>query len=286
MAFDGDRVTVTYDAGIDRPLRLTHEEALALIVALRDARSGAGQRHLPGAAGDSREAVERALAKIESAAGGDGGRRVLPVAVRLPGVGGCGGGSPGCDGRSASGRCSCTTTSRLGTSGPSGWSTRCGCYWSMAMLSGGVVPPGRRGPHVPGRSRGRVVELEEPAGPPPQAHERNLDDGVYQPEPGRLPPSGCGSPGTPAGSPTTTRWTPWRRSTTPPGGLAVTVRTADLAWARGNSSWPPSAGRLWSTSRPAWRRRSPPMPGLALARDRGGARPRTGTGGVRVAPCC
>jgi proteasome accessory factor C len=35
MAFDGDRVTVTYDAGIDRPLRLTHDEALALIVALR-----------------------------------------------------------------------------------------------------------------------------------------------------------------------------------------------------------------------------------------------------------
>ena len=35
MAFDGDRVTVTYDAGIDRPLRLTQDEALALVVALR-----------------------------------------------------------------------------------------------------------------------------------------------------------------------------------------------------------------------------------------------------------
>ena len=35
MAFDGDRVTLTYDAGIDRPLRLTPDEALALVVALR-----------------------------------------------------------------------------------------------------------------------------------------------------------------------------------------------------------------------------------------------------------
>src|SRR5213076_2632433 len=35
MAFDGDTVTITYDAGIDRPLRLNQEEALALVVALR-----------------------------------------------------------------------------------------------------------------------------------------------------------------------------------------------------------------------------------------------------------
>src|SRR5690606_40263136 len=35
MAFDGDRVTLTYDAGIDRPLRLTPDEAVALVVALR-----------------------------------------------------------------------------------------------------------------------------------------------------------------------------------------------------------------------------------------------------------
>ncbi|MBA3489376.1 MAG: protein pafC, partial [Longispora sp.] len=35
MAFDEDSVTITYDAGIDRPLRLTPDEALALHVALR-----------------------------------------------------------------------------------------------------------------------------------------------------------------------------------------------------------------------------------------------------------
>ncbi|HET9517500.1 MAG TPA: YafY family protein [Actinoplanes sp.] len=74
MAFDGDRVTITYDAGIDRPLRLTPDEALALVVALRML------AETPG--GGNRDAIERALAKIESAAGEMGG---APVAVRLPG---------------------------------------------------------------------------------------------------------------------------------------------------------------------------------------------------------
>jgi proteasome accessory factor C len=71
MAFDGDRVTITYDAGIDRPLRLTPDEALALVVALRML------AETPGAG----DAVDRALAKIESAAGD---LADAPVAVRLP----------------------------------------------------------------------------------------------------------------------------------------------------------------------------------------------------------
>jgi proteasome accessory factor C len=77
MAFDGDRVTITYDAGIDRPLRLTPDEALALVVALRML------AETPGT-GD-RDAVERALAKIENAAGD---LADAPVAVRLPTHGG------------------------------------------------------------------------------------------------------------------------------------------------------------------------------------------------------
>src|SRR5438067_3882630 len=74
MALDGDRVTITYDAGIDRPLRLTREEALALVVALRLLAETPGVGH--------RDAIERALAKIESAAGD---LASAPVAVRLPG---------------------------------------------------------------------------------------------------------------------------------------------------------------------------------------------------------
>lgn len=61
MSLDEDTVTITYDAGIDRPLRLTADEALALVVALRSL------AEVPGLG--SRDAVERALAKLESAAG-------------------------------------------------------------------------------------------------------------------------------------------------------------------------------------------------------------------------
>ena len=73
MAIDGDRVTISHDAGIDRPLRLTQDEALALVVALRMLAETAGA--------DTRDAIERALAKIENAAGDVAG---APVAVRLP----------------------------------------------------------------------------------------------------------------------------------------------------------------------------------------------------------
>ncbi len=61
LSFEGDTVSVTYDAGISRPLRLTADEALALVVALRT---------LAGVAGLSeRDAIERTLAKVETAAG-------------------------------------------------------------------------------------------------------------------------------------------------------------------------------------------------------------------------
>lgn len=74
MAFDGDTVTITYDAGMDRPLRLTPDEALALVVALRML------AETPGVA--ERDSIEHALAKIEHAAGDLPGP---PIAVRMPG---------------------------------------------------------------------------------------------------------------------------------------------------------------------------------------------------------
>jgi proteasome accessory factor C len=55
-------VSVIFDAGMSRPLRLTAEEALALVVALRSL------AETPGLA--DTDAVQRALAKIEAAAGG------------------------------------------------------------------------------------------------------------------------------------------------------------------------------------------------------------------------
>jgi len=77
MAFDGDRVTITYDAGMNRPLRLNADEATALVVALRML------AETPGIA--QREAILRALAKIENAAGEYAD---APVAVRSPHSGG------------------------------------------------------------------------------------------------------------------------------------------------------------------------------------------------------
>jgi proteasome accessory factor C len=62
LSFEGERVSVIFDAGMSRPLRLTAEEALALVVALRTL------AETPGLA-DS-DAVQRALAKVEAAAGG------------------------------------------------------------------------------------------------------------------------------------------------------------------------------------------------------------------------
>jgi proteasome accessory factor C len=83
LEFEGDTVTVLEPAGVQRPLRLTVDEALALVVALR------ALADTPGL--DARDAVDRALAKVEQAAGSaagpadrvevavEGEERVLPV---------------------------------------------------------------------------------------------------------------------------------------------------------------------------------------------------------------
>lgn len=61
LSFEGETVTVTFDAGIHRPLRLTEAEALSLLVALQTLAD------VPGLA--ERDVIERARAKIEAAAG-------------------------------------------------------------------------------------------------------------------------------------------------------------------------------------------------------------------------
>ena len=61
LSFEGENVEVVFDAGMSRPLRLTAEEALALVVALRTL------AETPGLA--DTDAVQRALAKVESVAG-------------------------------------------------------------------------------------------------------------------------------------------------------------------------------------------------------------------------
>lgn len=61
MSLADDTVTITYDAGMSRPLRLTSAEAIALLVALRSL------AQVPGLA--AADVVNRALTKVEKAAG-------------------------------------------------------------------------------------------------------------------------------------------------------------------------------------------------------------------------
>lgn len=171
MAFDGDRVTITYDAGIDRPLRLTPDEALALVVALRML------AETPGVA--NREAVERALAKIESAAGDLAG---APVEVRLPG--------------------DTQRVQQLRAAIERGRALRITYYTAardettertidplrMLMVGGRAYVEAwcRRaeGTRLFRADRiDAVAELDEPAVVPPQARPHDLSDGVFRPSP-------------------------------------------------------------------------------------------------------
>lgn len=86
VEFEGDTITLFEPQGVTRPLRLTVDEALALVVALR------ALVETPGLV--ERDALDRALAKVEGVAGTaagaaarvevavEGDERVLPVVER------------------------------------------------------------------------------------------------------------------------------------------------------------------------------------------------------------
>jgi proteasome accessory factor C len=221
LAFEGDRVRVTFTAGMVRPLRLTTDEAVALVVALRTL------LELPGLA--EREAVSRALAKVMAAAGSAGGR-VAPVVVSVDAqeqalavV------REGLERRRALHLTYYVPTRDERTErdvDPMRLLLVDGRWYLEAWC--------RRveGVRLFRLDRVDAVRvLDEPASPPPQAHERDVDHGVYQPEPG--------SPVVRLRLDRGARWVAEyypvedaRPVDDPPGGLAVAVRTADLAWAR------------------------------------------------------
>jgi proteasome accessory factor C len=221
LSFEGDRVRVTFTAGMVRPLRLTTDEAVALVVALRTL------LELPGLA--ERDAVSRALDKVSVAVGHAGGT-VSPVVVSVD----------------ASEEALAVVREALErdralhlhyyvptrderterTVDPMQLLLVDGHWYLEAWC--------RRVEDVRLFRLDRVDDvavLDERSEPPPQAHKRNLDDGVYQPE-----------PGAPAVRLRLARHARWVADyypvdsvapvDDPPGGLAVTVRTADLAWAR------------------------------------------------------
>jgi proteasome accessory factor C len=221
LAFEGDRVRVTFTAGMVRPLRLSTDEAVALIVALRTL------LELPGLA--EGEAVSRALAKV-SAAAGHPAEVAAPVVVSV-------------DAREQS-----LAVVRDGLERRRALHLH---YYvpSRDERTERTVDPMRLllvdghwyleawCRNVEGTRLFRldriddVTVLDEPAAPPPEAHERDLDDGLYQP--------GEQAPLVRLRLARTARWVadyypveePAEVSD-PPGGLAVTVRTSDLAWAR------------------------------------------------------
>ncbi len=222
LSFEGDRVRVTFTAGMVRPLRLTTDEAVALTVALRTL------RELPGLA--EGEAVSRALAKV-SAAAGHAAELAAPVAV------------------SVDAREQALAVVR------DGLERRRALYLHYYVPSRDerterTVDPMRlllvdghwyleawcrRAEGVRLFRLDRVDEVvvldDEPAAPPPQAHERDVDAGLYQP--------GDEAPVVRLRLARTARWVADYYPVEdvapvedPPGGLAVSLHTADLAWAR------------------------------------------------------
>ncbi|SNS12324.1 proteasome accessory factor C [Geodermatophilus pulveris] len=221
LAFEGDRVRVTSTAGLVRPLRLTTDEAVALVVALR------ALLELPGLA--EREAVGRALAKV-SAAAGHAADRGTPVTLSVD-----------------------AKEQALAV-------VREGLERGRALHLHYYVPTrDERTERTVDPLRLHLVDgrwyleawsrevaavrmfrldriddvrvLDEPSAPPPGVPLRDVDAGLYQPEPG--------APVVRLRLSRTARWVAEyypveevREVDDPPGGLAVAVRTADVAWAR------------------------------------------------------
>ncbi len=219
MAFDGDRVTITYDAGIDRPLRLTQDEALALVVALRML------AQVPGV--QNGEAVEGALAKIESAAGDAAAG--LPVAVGMPGAGAERLAElQGAVQRRHALQLTYYTATRDEVTERIVDPMRVVVVGGFAYLEAWC----RKAESVRLFRLDRIdscVELEEPAEPPPEAQQHDVSEGIFKP-----------SEELPLVTLRIGRWARWITEYYPcervveesPERWLVSLRASDLAWAK------------------------------------------------------
>jgi proteasome accessory factor C len=176
LSFEGDTITVTYDAGMRRPLRLTAAEATSLLVALR------ALADTPGVV--DTDAVRRSLAKIESAVGqAQPAGVVVGLAMRET---------------ESTERTRQVVVAALRR----GRALRIRYYTaSRDEITDRTVDPMRM-LLVEGRSYleawcrlaedvrlfrldriDQVTELDEPAAPPPHARPHDVSEGLYRPEP-------------------------------------------------------------------------------------------------------
>jgi proteasome accessory factor C len=217
MALDGDRVTITYDAGIDRPLRMTRDEALALVVALRLLAETPGVGH--------RDAIERALAKIESAAGDVAS---APVAVRLPGSPDRTAGLRAAVERGRALRLTYYTATRDETTDRVVDPMRVLVVGDRAYLEAWC----RRADAVRLFRVDRIDafdELDEPAAPPPQAQPTDVREGIFH----ATPDQPLVTLRVSRGARWITEYYPCEEVRAEPGEhWLVSLRASDLAWAR------------------------------------------------------
>jgi len=173
LSFAGETVTVTEDAGMRRPLRLTTAEATALLVALR------ALAEVPGMV--DTDVVRRAVAKIESAVG----EATTPAAVAV-----------GLTAREEE------TTAAVRAALDRGRALRIRYYTASRDVVGERTVDPMRLLLVEGREYleawcrsaeavrlfrldrvDDVRELDEPAAPPPSARPTDLSAGLFRPDP-------------------------------------------------------------------------------------------------------
>ena len=216
---EDDTISVTHDAGMSRPLRLTADEALALVVALRTLAD------VPGLTG--RDAIDRALAKLESAAGSAAeatGRVAVQVEAREETLAAV---SQALD-RQRALHLTYYTASRDETTERDVDPMRLVLVEGRSYLEAWCrVASGVRLFRLDRIDALKV--LDEPATPPPEAEHVDVSGGVFRPSPDhqlvvlRLTPAA--------------RWVaefyPHESSVeTPEGDLVVRLRAADLGWVR------------------------------------------------------
>lgn len=195
LSYSGDQITVADPQTLDRPLRLSVDEATALVVAAR------ALADVPGLAG--RDALDRALEKLEKAVGADGGA-AGQVRVDLDSFGGTRANSAGDTARTDDG-----SVDEVLAGVQQALRERRRVHlrylvWSRDELTERDVDPMRlllregrwylegwchqaeavrlfRLDRVLGP--GGVTLLDVPAAPPPGAVPRDTSDGVYRPSP-------------------------------------------------------------------------------------------------------